>query len=131
MSETDFQDAPAEGFVQGTATSGVETNPEDLAAARAHGWMEDEKLDYEAFNAPTSETNPTWASSAKVYEWTGEEGDVGPPDTELEEQLFGGEHSKAGTSLQHMMDFEAKVEGPKQFSPIAEVSFSLSWSKNA
>ncbi|KAI4844990.1 DEAD/DEAH box RNA helicase [Aureobasidium sp. EXF-8845] len=118
MSETGFQDAPVEGFVEGTAASANVTNSEDLAAARAHGWMEDEKLDYDAFNAPTSESQPTWASSAKVYEWKGDEGDMGEPDPELEEQLFGGEHSKAGTSLEHIMDFKANVEGPKKFAPV-------------
>jgi ATP-dependent RNA helicase DDX3X len=121
MSQTGFQDAP----VEGTAALADLTNPEDLAAARAHGWMEDEKLDYEAFNAPTSESHPTWASSAAVYEWKGDEGDIGERDTELEEQLFGAEHSKAGTSLEHIMEFKANVEGPKQFAPITEVIFPI------
>ncbi|KAH0320330.1 DEAD/DEAH box RNA helicase, partial [Aureobasidium melanogenum] len=121
MSDSGNQDAPFEAFSEGPATSANVRNPEDLAAARAHGWMDDEKLDYDAFNAATSESKPTWASSARVYEWDGEQGDIGPPDAELEEQLFGGdEHTKAGTSLEHIMNFKATVEGPKKFDPIGD-----------
>ena len=125
MSDTANQDAPVDGFGQDSAPLSNNRNPEDLAAARAHGWMEDEKLDYDAFNAATSESKPTWASSARVYEWDGEQGDIGPPDDELEQQLFGGEQTRAGTSLEHIMNFEAKVEGPKKFDPIGDVSLPL------
>lgn len=124
MSDTGNQDAPVEVFGQGTATLANGPTPENLAAIRAHGWMENEKLNYDAFNAPTSESKPTWAGMAAVYEWTGEEGDIGPPDTELEEQLFGGEHNRAGTSLDHIMNFKAIVDGPKQYKPIDSVSHS-------
>ncbi|KAH0272045.1 DEAD/DEAH box RNA helicase, partial [Aureobasidium melanogenum] len=118
MSDASNQDAPVEAFGQGVAPSAVGPSPENLAAIRAHGWMENEKLDYDAFNAPTSEATPTWAGAAAVYEWTGEEGDIGPPDAELEEQLFGGEHNRAGTSLDHIMNFKAIIDGPKQYKPI-------------
>lgn len=126
MSDTGNQNASAEAFGQSSVTQFNIRNPEDLAAAREHGWMEDEKLDYDAFNAATSESKPTWASSARVYEWDGEQGDIGPPDAELEEQLFGGdEHIKAGTSLEHIMSFKAIVDGPKKFDPIGDVSLPL------
>ncbi|THV76913.1 DEAD/DEAH box RNA helicase [Aureobasidium pullulans] len=118
MSESGFQDAPAEEFGQIPANPASAPNPEDAVAAREHGWGEDEKLDYDAFNAPTSDSNPAWASSAQVYEWSGEEGDVGAPDLELEEQLFRNGQSKAGTSLDHILNFSATLEGPKQFAPI-------------
>ncbi|KAH0084454.1 hypothetical protein KCU60_g15282, partial [Aureobasidium melanogenum] len=52
MSDASNQDAPVEAFGQGVAPSAVGPSPENLAAIRAHGWMENEKLDYDAFNAP-------------------------------------------------------------------------------
>ncbi|KAI5250744.1 hypothetical protein E4T42_04732 [Aureobasidium subglaciale] len=54
-------------------------------------------IDYHASNAPTSDSNPTWASIAKVYVWGGEGGDVGPANAELEAHLFEGEHNRADT----------------------------------
>ncbi|KAI5259375.1 DEAD/DEAH box RNA helicase [Aureobasidium subglaciale] len=119
MSDGAPQHTPVEDFGQTPAASANTGNPEDLAAAREHGWTEDSALDYNAFNAPTSDSNPTWASSAKVYEWDGEEGDVGPADAELEAQLFEGEHNRAGTALDHIMNFSATVEGPQTYDPIS------------
>lgn len=127
MSDAGNHDASVEVFGQGPAPSAVGPSPENVAAIRAHGWMENEKLNYDAFNAPTSETTPAWAGAAAVYEWTGEEGDIGPPDAELEGQLFGGEHNRAGTSLDHILNFKAIIDGPKQYKPIDSVgSFLIS-----
>lgn len=126
MSDTGNQDVPVEAFGQGATTLANAPTPENLAAIRAHGWLDTHRLDYDAFNAPTSETTPQWAGASAVYEWTGEEGDIGPPDAELEEQLFGGEHNRAGTSLDHIMNFKAIVDGPQQYKPIDSVSFFLS-----
>ncbi|KAI4726455.1 DEAD/DEAH box RNA helicase [Aureobasidium sp. EXF-10728] len=119
MSDNGSQNAPAEdhnGQVPAASTTGP--SPEDLAALQSHGWVKNEAMDYDAYNAPTSDLTPTWATTAQVYEWNGEEGDIGPPDAELEQQLFGERH-RAGTSLDHIMDFRANVEGPRRFSPIA------------
>lgn len=42
--------------------------------------------DYAAF---TGRDGHMWESNAKVYEWDGQEGDIGPEFPELEMQLFG------------------------------------------
>ncbi|CAD0109806.1 unnamed protein product [Aureobasidium uvarum] len=120
MSDTGFPEAPTEGFGQVPAASAAGPSPEDVTALRTHGWTENEKLDYDAYNAAPTDITPTWATTAQVYEWNGEEGDVSPPDAELEQQLFGERH-RAGTSLDHIMDFIANVEGPRQFNPIGGV----------
>lgn len=36
-----------------------------------------------------TDNNRQWGANGAVYEWTGEEGDVGPENPELEIQLFG------------------------------------------
>jgi ATP-dependent RNA helicase DDX3X len=42
--------------------------------------------DYDAY---TGRDGHAWESNAKVYEWDGQEGDIGPEFPELEMQLFG------------------------------------------
>ena len=87
--------------------------------AHAHGWVEGAKLNYEEF---TTAGQPAWASNAQVYEWTGDEGEVGPANAELEEQLFNsGLRAEAGSALE-ALDIEATLEGPKTYSPIVRVS---------
>lgn len=41
-----------------------------------------------------------WASSAAVYVWDDEYGDVGPEFPELEKQLFGGDHVRSGIAFE-------------------------------
>lgn len=45
-------------------------------------WVKPQPFDY-------SDQSRGWDSSARVYEWDGEEGDVGPEFPELEMELFG------------------------------------------
>lgn len=52
---------------------------------RKQGWTERVAIQYdEVARADTYE----YAGNASRYEWTGEEGDIGPRNEELEEQLF-------------------------------------------
>lgn len=48
--------------------------------------------DYEAF---AGRDNHDWEGNAKVYEWDGQEGDIGPEFPELEVQLFGNPNNRA------------------------------------
>lgn len=52
------------------------------------GWAKPEAYEYEKYNT-TSEDPRGWDGSARVYEWDGMEGDVGPEYPELEIELFG------------------------------------------
>lgn len=123
MSDTGFQDVPTEDFSQIPANGAGMQSAESIAKARQHGWMEGAKLDYNAIAAPASDA-PAWASSAKVYEWADDEGDIGARDEDLEEQLFA-KHAPAGTALDHILNFKATVEGPRQFPPVVSVSLFL------
>jgi ATP-dependent RNA helicase DDX3X len=124
MSDSGTQDVPAEFFSQIPTAVNV-PDPELVAKARAHGWMEDSALDYEKFNATISDDQSAWTNFTKVYEWNGEEGDVGPPNEALEQQLFKSEHHAPGDALDHILSFKAIVEGPKKYEPIGDVSSPL------
>lgn len=50
------------------------------------GWVPPTPYDYEALGG---EAAHEWESNAVIYEWDGEEGDIGPEHPALEKQLFG------------------------------------------
>ena len=62
------------------------------------GWVQATPYEYEKFgrNAETE-----WDGNARVYEWDGEAGDVGPEFPELELQLFGDPNRRES----HGLDF--------------------------
>lgn len=62
------------------------------------GWVESTPYNYEAEQDPTRAIRD-WAGNAKVYEWTGEEGDVGPESQELEHELFGDPDKRSGSGI--------------------------------
>lgn len=94
----------------GISSAKAEGNLKDLESAqlaRAKGWVEPEKYDYETYNASrgreeatgfggqttsgeteTTQDVPEWAANAAKYEWNDEYGEVGPPFPDLEKQLF-------------------------------------------
>jgi ATP-dependent RNA helicase DDX3X len=49
-------------------------------------WEKTTAYDYEAL---ASRENEDWDGNAQVYQWDGDEGDVGPEHPELEKILFG------------------------------------------
>lgn len=102
----------------GTAVAApVVDNSEAIAKARDHGWVETSDIQYD-----NSASQPSWASSAQVYEFRGEEGEVGPINEALEKQLFGGEHrTRAGDSLK-ALDLSVTQEGPTRIEPARSVS---------
>jgi ATP-dependent RNA helicase DDX3X len=59
------------------------------------GWVQASAYDYNAYG---KDAEHTWDSNARVYEWDGENGDIGPEVPELEIQLFGepGKRGKQG-----------------------------------
>ena len=125
MSFSDTQDPPVEDFSQVPPVDDFSApvsnmpNPEDVAKVRASGWTEGIKLDYDVLKTGSQ---PTWASSAAVYEWTGEEGEVGPADEELEKILFDDDaRLKVGHAIKQL-EIEAYLEGPNQCAPVTSVS---------
>lgn len=52
----------------------------------ADGWVPPTPYDYEALGG---EAAHEWESNAAIYEWDGEEGDIGPEHPALEKELFG------------------------------------------
>lgn len=73
-------------------------------------WAKPKGYDYTAMDGP--ERNTYFESNVNVYEWDGEEGDVGPQHPELELELFGKPENRHETKG---LDFTAY--GP-QFAPL-------------
>lgn len=69
-------------------------NEEAHNLAREKGWVEPQGFDYSTYNATGKGAGAgevgdnEWAHAAEKYEWKEEYGDVGPPSTALEAQLF-------------------------------------------
>lgn len=98
-------------------TAPVVDNSLAIAKAREHGWVETSDIQYDGFAS-----QPSWASNAQVYEFRGEEGEVGPINEALEKQLFGAKtRSRAGDSLK-ALDLTVTCEGPTQIKPARNVS---------
>lgn len=58
---------------------------ERIEEVRKQGWTERVAIKYDEV---AQNDNYQWAAGARRYEWVGEEGDVGPRNEELEDQLF-------------------------------------------
>jgi ATP-dependent RNA helicase DDX3X len=52
------------------------------------GWSQPEAYDYSNYES-NHEQRRDWDGNARIYEWDGEHGDVGPEFPELEIELFG------------------------------------------
>ncbi len=63
-------------------TNGTEVKKPETPA----GWVKPIPIDYEAYG---KDGEHDWDGNAKVYEWDGETGDIGPEFPALEAQLFG------------------------------------------
>ncbi|KAI1088922.1 DEAD-domain-containing protein [Rostrohypoxylon terebratum] len=61
-----------------------------------------------------------WGANGAVYEWTGEEGDVGPENPELEIQLFGAPEERFGAGLDISKIYSINVfqEGEQRIAPV-------------
>lgn len=91
---------------------------EDLEKARNHGWVDASKIDYNAI----ADAAPQWASSAAVYEWNGDEGEVGPANPFLEEKLFKDAHQPRAGDAFSALQLSVTQEGPIQVKPAMKVS---------
>lgn len=77
----------------GDKANGHQSNGDhDTKPVTPAGWVQATPYDYKSYAA---DADHEWASNAKVYEWDGEEGEVGPEFPALEMQLFGEPGSRA------------------------------------
>lgn len=109
--------------VRGASSAGNEAEKNAyLAKARDAGWNETTAFDYSAFQQSGGANAPAFAAAARVYEWTGDVGDVGPEVLELEHLLFGSEYQmKKGTSIQNITSFNVSLEGEVKIAPVRRV----------
>lgn len=71
-----------------TVTPTEQATAEQATATEGQSkWAKPKVYDYSAMDGP--ERNDWFESRAPVYEWDGEQGDVGPEHPELELELFG------------------------------------------
>lgn len=111
-----------EGFVPADTAGDADTKQEELRRARAAGWTETVAYDYDAFSR-TGGNDGNWLGQGKVYEWSGDFGDVAPPVPELEKMLFGSDHIlREGDHRAILDELEVAVEGPTKVQPITKVS---------
>jgi len=119
-------DAPeGDGFGNTEVTSAPpvdwQTEKDKIKAA---GWITQVPYDYAKY-APG--INPSeydqWDGSAKIYEWDGENGDLGPVFPELELELFGDPKMRgttAGIDFSKIAEIELFQEGPVRIHPVMQ-----------
>ncbi|RMZ91394.1 hypothetical protein DV736_g1364, partial [Chaetothyriales sp. CBS 134916] len=110
--------------------TGTHKNENAYAAARKAGWVNPQAYDYSAANAQATaagedmtggENGPTWAHSAKRYEWNDVHGDIGPKVPELEEQLFRSELiTRQGIKFEEISSIKVIAESAEKISPIVD-----------
>ncbi|RMZ75558.1 hypothetical protein DV737_g5239, partial [Chaetothyriales sp. CBS 132003] len=110
--------------------TGTHKNDEAYAAARKAGWVNPQAYDYSSANVQATaagedktggENVPTWAHSAKRYEWNDSHGDIGPEVPELEEQLFRSElRTRQGIKFEEISSIKVIAESAEKISPIID-----------
>ncbi|KAL8941562.1 MAG: hypothetical protein Q9211_001778 [Gyalolechia sp. 1 TL-2023] len=72
-------------------------------------------------NIDDYEALPVWAADARRYEWSGEFGDVGPADEELERMLFKDDNKmEVGEHLEKLTGIVVNVESETSINPIVK-----------
>ncbi|KAL8962385.1 MAG: hypothetical protein Q9193_001199 [Seirophora villosa] len=76
------------------------------------GWADQTKIH-------TFDDVPEWAANARRYEWSGEYGDVGPSDEELERMLFrDSDRTEVGDHFAKLKNIAVTVESETAIQPI-------------
>ncbi|EAA35674.1 DEAD-domain-containing protein [Neurospora crassa] len=89
---------------------------EQAVPPKLEGWVEAEPYHYDEFANRETE----WDGQARIYEWDGEEGDIGPELPELEDQLFGPveQRGRRGIDFSAIAELQLVQEGPTRVEPI-------------
>ncbi|KAK4145337.1 P-loop containing nucleoside triphosphate hydrolase protein [Dichotomopilus funicola] len=91
------------------------------SATEPINWANPVPYDYTAY-AKNDSGGHKWDSNVKVYEWNGEEGDIGPEFPDLEIELFGQPDKRQdgrGIDFKGISEIELTQEGPTRVQPIA------------
>jgi ATP-dependent RNA helicase DDX3X len=84
------------------------------------GWVPPTAYDYSSYGADASSYND-WDGNARIYEWDGDQGDLGPEVPELEVELFGvkggNTEGTAGIDFSTISEIEVTQEGPTRVAP--------------
>ncbi|KAK4248872.1 P-loop containing nucleoside triphosphate hydrolase protein [Corynascus novoguineensis] len=83
------------------------------------GWVRPTAYDYTAYG---KDSGHEWEGNARVYEWNGENGDIGPEVPALEVELFGepDKRGNQGLDFSAIAQIELTQEGPVRVQPIAD-----------
>ena len=95
-----------------------ETNPsERYEEVRLHGWTDRIALEYDKI---TKTNDYEWAGGASRYEWAGKEGDIGPRNEQLEEELFHNSMTtRAGNRIEEYLSSYPRFFGlDTRFNPV-------------
>jgi hypothetical protein len=84
------------GVINGGDQSVDEEKAAMMEKVKGAGWNGRVAYDYADLQATQT---VDWESNARVYEWDGEHGDVGPELPELELELFGDPYNRGGVGL--------------------------------
>ncbi|KAI8957827.1 DEAD-domain-containing protein [Daldinia sp. FL1419] len=73
-----------------------------------------------AFDYTESDVDRQWGSNSAVYEWDGDEGEIGPVNPQLEIQLFGPPEKRhcAGVDFSKIAEISVSQEGEQRIRPI-------------
>ncbi|KAI1804788.1 DEAD-domain-containing protein [Daldinia bambusicola] len=112
---SDSWGAPEENPVAPTHAAG----PSTTAAQRPEGPVADWGQPV-AFDYTETDVDRQWGSNGAIYEWDGEEGDIGPVNEELELTLFGrpNERHCAGVDFSKIAEITVSQEGENRIHPI-------------
>ncbi|KAL1872340.1 hypothetical protein Daus18300_004310 [Diaporthe australafricana] len=114
---TQANGGPANNQSDGQA-GGAASGDSAAEVSGADGWVPSQKYDYDQY---TDGCAGLFDGSKRIYEWDGEEGDIGPEFPELEEELFGPSDKRelpTGIDFSSMAPVELEQEGPIQIIPI-------------
>jgi ATP-dependent RNA helicase DDX3X len=93
MADT-FATDEMQGALHDISNDAISKNAEAFATPREKGWAEPSSYDYEEYGKEAKDatvldpTMPMWGHNAEKYEWKEDYGDVGPPNEQLEAQLY-------------------------------------------
>ncbi|KAJ5357765.1 hypothetical protein N7541_004923, partial [Penicillium brevicompactum] len=110
---------PVQEAVAAGVLSGIGPNADTAAqVAREKGWTEPVPFEYAQLSG---KDHTDWAGVAARYEWNDEFGEVGPPNVELEDQLFRGSFiTRAGDKLENLNSYKVHVESSDEVKPVTE-----------
>ncbi|KAJ5336759.1 uncharacterized protein N7506_004781 [Penicillium brevicompactum] len=110
---------PVQEDVAAGVLSGIGPNADTAAqVAREKGWTEPVPFEYAQLSG---KDHTDWAGVAARYEWNDEFGEVGPPNVELEDQLFRGSFiTRAGDKLENLNSYKVHVESSDEVKPVTE-----------